>query len=301
VSRNKTLHGVIAAIPTPVNSAGNPDHARFLSLARALLADGCDGLNVLGTTGEATSFSSEQRMRVMSVAAKGLPPDRLMVGTGAAAVADAIRLTRYAGELGFAGALLLPPFFYKGVTDEGVTTYVAAVADATAHTQIPLYLYNFPALSGVPYSPALVRKLLVFCGERIAGLKDSSGDQAYAREIAAISSQLDVFPSSEATLLEARSGVFAGCISATANLNSADCARAFITGDEAAHRKAIAIRQLLDALPLVPAIKFLLSRSRGEPELAAVVAPLSPLSVQQQTVLLARLASAPVHKSMSIR
>src|ERR1700722_14724351 len=155
MSRSKTLRGVIAAIPTPVNSVGNPDHARFLALARALLADGCDGLNVLGTTGEATSFTSEQRMGVMHAAAKGLPLERLMVGTGAAAVSDAVRLTRYAGELGFAGALWLPPFYNKNVTDEGVTSYVAAVANATAETEIPLYLYNFPALSGVAYSPAL--------------------------------------------------------------------------------------------------------------------------------------------------
>src|SRR6201984_30544 len=109
----KTLHGVIAAIATAVDPNGEPDAARSVALARFLLAHGCDGLNVLGTTGEATSFSLEQRKRVMTAYRDaGLPLDRLMVGTGAASVADAIALTRPAAELGFAGALVLAPFFY---------------------------------------------------------------------------------------------------------------------------------------------------------------------------------------------
>src|SRR4249920_4200939 len=115
------LSGVIAAIATPVDEAGEPDIARATTLARFLLDNGCDGLNVLGTTGEATSFSLEQRKRVMTAYRDaGLPLDRLMVGTGAASVADAVALTRHAAELGFAGALVLPPFYYKGVPDDGL-------------------------------------------------------------------------------------------------------------------------------------------------------------------------------------
>src|SRR3974390_2414906 len=112
------LRGVIAAIPTAVADSGEPDCARSIGLARFLLANGCDGLNVLGTTGEATSFSLDQRRRVMNAYAEsGLPLTRMMVGTGAAALADAIALTKHAAELGFAGALVLPPFYYKGVSD----------------------------------------------------------------------------------------------------------------------------------------------------------------------------------------
>jgi len=109
----KPLHGVIAAVATAVDEKGEPDGARSATLARYLLEGGCDGLNVLGTTGEATSFSLDQRRRVMNAyAASGLPLDRMMVGTGAAALADAIALTKHAAELGFAGALVLPPFYY---------------------------------------------------------------------------------------------------------------------------------------------------------------------------------------------
>src|SRR5206468_10729559 len=145
------LRGVIASIATAVDEEGEPDCARSTALARHLLANGCDGLNVLGTTGEATSFSLEQRKRVMSAYRDaGLPLDRLMVGTGAAALADAIALTRHAAELGFGGALLLPPFYYKGVPDEGLAAYVAAIVSATAERPIPIFLYHFPALSGLP-------------------------------------------------------------------------------------------------------------------------------------------------------
>src|SRR3981189_2103924 len=138
------LQGVIAAVATAVDDQGEPDCARSTTLARFLLARGCDGLNVLGTTGEATSFSTGQRQCLMNAYRDGgLPLDRLMVGTGAAALADAVALTRHAAELGFAGALVLPPFYYKGVPDEGLIAYVEAVLEATAARSIPVYLYHF--------------------------------------------------------------------------------------------------------------------------------------------------------------
>lgn len=143
------LRGVIAAIPTPVTAAGAPDAERFLGLARRLLADGCDGLNMLGTTGEATSFTLDQRMALMTAAADGgLPLGRLMVGTGAAAVGDAAGLTRHAQDLGFAGALLLPPFYYKGVGHDGVLRYLDAIVAAAP--AVALYLYHFPACRASP-------------------------------------------------------------------------------------------------------------------------------------------------------
>src|ERR1043166_7786232 len=127
------LTGVIAAVATAVDENGAPDIARSTKLARFLLDTGCDGLNVLGTTGEATSFSLEQRKAVMSAyKSAGLPLDRLLGGTGAAATADAVALTRHAADLGFAAALILPPFYYKGVPDDGLAAYIAAITKATA-------------------------------------------------------------------------------------------------------------------------------------------------------------------------
>lgn len=282
------LKGVIAAIATAVDPEGAPDGARSTDLARFLLAHGCDGLNVLGTTGEATSFSLEQRKSVMSAyqAAK-LPMDQLMVGTGAAALADALALTRHAAELGFAGALLLPPFYYKGVPDDGLAAYIEAIVKATAAAPIPLYLYNFPAQSGLTWHIGLIKRLIAEFGERIAGLKDSSGDMVYAREAAQVSHGFDVFPSTEAVLLEARSGVYAGCISATANLNADLCGRAWRDGHPQALEAAVAIRRLFDGKQLVPGVKALLAHIHQNPVWAQVQPPLCPCSSAEQAALAA--------------
>jgi 4-hydroxy-tetrahydrodipicolinate synthase len=273
------LRGVIAAIATPVEPNGEPDIARATKLARYLLDNGCDGLNVLGTTGEATSFSLAQRQRVMTAYREaGLPLDRLMVGTGAAAVADAVALTRHAADLGFAGALVMPPFYYKGVPDDGLAEYVKTIVGATSAKPIPLYLYHFPAQSGLPWHPKLVRRLLDTFGSRIVGLKDSSGDMAYAREVAAISSSFAVFPSTEAVLVEARGGAFAGCISATANLNADLCQRAWSRGDTTALDTAVTIRKLFDGRALVSGVKALLAHIHGDPALSRVMPPLAAFS-----------------------
>ena len=270
------LSGVIAAVATASDGAGEPDCARSVTLARFLLDHGCDGLNVLGTTGEATSYSLAQRQTVMNAyRSAGLPLDRMMVGSGAAATADAVALTRHAADLGFGGALVLPPFYYKGVPDEGLASYVATIVTATADRPIPLYLYHYPQLSGLPWHTKLIRRLLAAHRGRIVGLKDSSGDMAYAREAAAIDSDFMVFPSTEAVLLEARGGAFAGCISATANLNADLCARAYHSGDAAALEAAVTIRKLFDGRPLVPGVKALLAHIHDDLAWAQVMPPLA--------------------------
>ena len=285
---NKPLSGVIAAVATPIDEAGAPDLARATELARFLLDNGCDGLNVLGTTGEATSFSLDERKRVMNAyKEQGLPLARLMVGTGAAAVADAVALTRHAAELGFAGALVLPPFYYKGVPDDGLVAYIDALVKATADKPIPIYLYHFPAMSGLPWHVALIKRLLENFPGRIVGLKDSSGDMGYARAAAAISKDFAVFPSTEAALIEARGGAFAGCISATVNLNADLCARAWAEGDAAAVEAAVAIRKLFDGKPLVSGVKALLAHIHGDPALARVKPPLAAFSAVDRAAVIA--------------
>ena len=276
---HSSLHGVIAAIATAINNHGEPDHPRSIKLAHFLLNHGCDGLNVLGTTGEATSFSLKQREYLMvAYAETGLPTNRMMVGTGAAAVADAVHLTQCAAALGYAGALVLPPFYYKGVPDEGLFTYIDAIMKATVAKPIPIYLYHFPAQSGLPWHVKLIKQLLDAFGHRIVGLKDSSGDMAFAREAAKVAPGFRVFPSTEACLMEVRSGPFAGCISATVNLNADLCARALNNNDQAALDAAVKIRQLFDGKPLVSGIKALLSHIHGDPAWARVQPPLAPLS-----------------------
>jgi 4-hydroxy-tetrahydrodipicolinate synthase len=285
---SKALSGVIAAIATPIDENGAPDLKRAVSLARYLLDNGCDGLNVLGTTGEATSFSVDERKGVMSAyKANGLPMHRLMVGTGAASVTDAVSLTRHAADLGFGGALVLPPFYYKGVPDDGLVAYVETLVKATEQKPIPIYLYHFPAMSGLPWHVALIRRLLDSYSSRIVGLKDSSGDMAYARSAAAILKDFAVFPSTEACLLDARRGDFAGCISATANVNADLCARAWSEGDTAALEAAVTIRKLFDGKPLVPGVKALLAHIHGDAGLARVRPPLAPFSAADRASVVA--------------
>lgn len=285
---SKALSGVIAAIATPIDENGAPDLKRAVSLARYLLDNGCDGLNVLGTTGEATSFSVDERKGVMSAyKANGLPMHRLMVGTGAASVTDAVSLTRHAADLGFGGALVLPPFYYKGVPDDGLVAYVETLVKVTEQKPIPIYLYHFPAMSGLPWHVALIRRLLDSYSSRIVGLKDSSGDMAYARSAAAILKDFAVFPSTEACLLDARRGDFAGCISATANVNADLCARAWSEGDTAALEAAVTIRKLFDGKPLVPGVKALLAHIHGDAGLARVRPPLAPFSAADRASVVA--------------
>lgn len=286
--QQEKMRGVIAAIATAVDEDGTPDKTRCLSLARHLLDNGCDGLNVLGTTGEATSFSLAERMGLMSAYREaGLPMQRLMVGTGAAAVSDAIALTAHAAELGFAGALILPPFYYKGVPDDGLAAYVEQIVKATAKKPIPIYLYHFPSMSGLPWHVKLIARLLEAHGPRIAGLKDSSGDMPFAREAAGISRAFDVFPSTEACLLEAKSGMFAGCISATANCNADLCGKAWNNGDAAALDQAVGIRKLFDGKALVSGIKALLAHIHGEPALARVKPPLAAFPAADRAAVIA--------------
>ncbi len=282
------LGGVIAAIATAAGEKGEPDCVRSTTLARFLLARGCDGLNVLGTTGEATSFSTGQRQCLMNAYRDGgLPLDRLMVGTGAAALADAVALTRHAAELGFAGALVLPPFYYKGVPDDGLLAYVDTIVTATVDRPIPIFLYHFPAMSGLSWHVKLIKRLIEAFGTRIAGLKDSSGDLAFARDVAAIGPGFKIFPSNEATLMDARCGAFAGCISATANLNADLCARAYRDGDLASLQAAVAIRKLFDGRPLVAGVKTLLAHIHGDAAWARVMPPLAPVSAADRIAVVA--------------
>ena len=285
---SQPLSGVIAAVATPIDESGAPDLKRAINLARYLLDSGCDGLNVLGTTGEATSFSLDERKAVMDAyKSNGLPLHRLMVGTGAAAISDAVALTRHAAELGFGGALVLPPFYYKGVPDDGLVAYIETLVKTTERKPIPIYLYHFPAMSGLPWHVALIRRLLDSFSSRIVGLKDSSGDMAYARSAAAISKNFAVFPSTEACLIEARSGDFAGCISATANLNPDLCARAWSQGDIGALDAAVAIRKLFDGKPLVSGVKALLAHIHNDAGLARVRPPLAPFSAADRAFVIA--------------
>jgi 4-hydroxy-tetrahydrodipicolinate synthase len=169
-----SLRGVCAAVITPLDAALRPDPALAIPYYRDLLARGCDALNVLGTTGEAFSLSVDDRLRFMeAVAGSDLPRDRMMVGTGAAALGDAIRLTAAAFRLGFGAALVMPPFFFRDVTDDGVVRFFELLFAAVHPPQGRVFLYNFPQMSGVRFHAQLVDRLMNAFPGTVGGMKDS--------------------------------------------------------------------------------------------------------------------------------
>ncbi|WP_225768906.1 dihydrodipicolinate synthase family protein [Inquilinus sp. Marseille-Q2685] len=290
------LSGVIAAAATPLRDDLSIDHAKLVAHCRWLLGDGgCDGVNLLGTTGEATSFSVEQRLAAMrAVAESGLPMQRFMVGTGASALADAVRLTAEAKALGFAGALLLPPFYYKGIDDESLVAYVDAVIERVGAEGLGLYLYHIPQNTGVPWPIEVVARLAERHPGPLLGLKDSSGDIAYSTDLAKRVPGIAVFPSSEATLGLAKARGFAGCISATTNVTGPLARIAWHQAGtpeaEAAVAAAGAVRAALSTVTLVAAVKDTVAEIHGDATWRRPHPPLRPLTEAERRTLREALA-----------
>ncbi len=287
--------GVIAATATPLNPDFTPDLPRLATHCRTLLDNGCDAINLLGTTGEATAFSTAQRLAVMrSIGEAGLPLDRFMVGTGVCALEDTVKLTRAAAELGFAGALVLPPFFYPDVPADGLIAHIDEIVRRAAHPKLAIYLYHIPQNTGVPWPLEVVSELRRKHPTVLVGLKDSAGDLAYSRAVAKEIPGFDVFPSSEVALGNANADGFAGCISATTNLTAACAQTAWSAqGSEAgaaAVRKAGELRALIARYPLVASVKSALAATHHDDTWSRVALPLRPLSAAQSTALAEALA-----------
>ena len=284
------LRGVVAATATPVDAEFRPDLERLVRHCRALLDGGCDAINLLGTTGEATAFGVEQRIAVMrAIAESGLPLDRFMVGTGVPALDETVRLTRAACELGFAGALVLPPFYYPDVHDDGLVAYIDALVARVDHSRVAVYLYHIPQNTKVPWPLAVVARLRERHGATLAGLKDSAGDLAYSRSIVAALPGFDVFPSSEATLGNATADGFAGCISATVNVTAGESQAAWSgqgsASGVAAAKKAAELRAIVAGHPLVAAVKSLLAARYRDDAWRRLALPLVALDSDRAAAL----------------
>ncbi|BCG95444.1 dihydrodipicolinate synthase family protein [Mesorhizobium sp. 131-2-1] len=291
----KTLKGVIAATATPLNADLSIDVERLIGHCRWLLGEGgCDGINLLGTTGEATSFSVAERIAAMrAVAQSGLPLNRMMVGTGASALADAVALTRTAREFAFAGALLLPPFYYKGIDAESLANHVGEVIAKAGPFGLRIYLYHIPQNTGVPFGSETIARLRERYPDIVVGLKDSSGDIAFSRSLAVQFPGFDVFPSSEGSLAEWRSSRFAGCISATTNVTGALSQIVWSDPEGEKGRQAaasaMAIRGLLGGFPLMASVKAALAAMTGYAGWERLMPPLRRLSPSERAELFARL------------
>ncbi|MBX9464378.1 MAG: dihydrodipicolinate synthase family protein [Aquamicrobium sp.] len=280
------MKGIVAAVPTPVDENGRALKEAFLEHCGWAMANGCDALNVLGTTGEANSLGVAQRKHVMAWAAEAFDAGKLMVGTGLPALEDTLDLTRSAAEMGYRVALVLPPFYYKPVSDDGLVAWYEALDRALGDTPIQVYFYNFPQMTGVPIPVDVVARLAKANPQRFAGIKDSSGDLAYCRALVKAVPGLKVFPSSETALGEAKEAGFAGCISATVNISAPLCAALVEKGDENGLAARIGkLRSDIASQPLVPAVKYLVGKRSGDAAWLRVLPPFVPLGDASRAAL----------------
>ncbi len=296
-AQSRPIHGVWSPVLVPVADDYSIDVERFLTHARWLLEKGCHGLALFGTTSEANSFSLEERMQLLEATlSAGIDPQQLMVGTGCCALPDSVRLTRHAVDNGCKKVLMLPPFYYKGVSDAGLYRSYAEVIDRIGDDELRVLFYHFPKLSGVPITVGLIEMLLADYPGVIAGLKDSSGDWSNTADLIERFPEMCIFPGSERFLLQGLHHGGAGCITATANVNAAGArgvwdAWADNAEDlDARDQDMIAARTVIEAYPAIPAQKFLLARHRKDPQWQRVRPPLLDLDERQGAELQESLA-----------
>ena len=263
---------------TPFAEDFSVDHARFVALSLALLEAGAHGLAPFGTTSEANSLTVAERKAALEVLIEaGIPADCLIPGTGCCAVGDSVELSTHAVALGCRGVLALPPFYYKGVSDEGVFDAFARLIEGVADPRLRVYLYHIPNMSGVPITLPLIERLVSAYPKAIAGLKDSSGDWQNTLSVIDTFPDLLTFSSSEALIPENAAAGGAGCISASANVNTAGIRRlidALGTERESdCHAQVSAVRSLFESLPLIPAIKTAVAMQRDDPDFARLRPP----------------------------
>ena len=288
------IAGVWAPVLTPFDAALDPDLPRWIAHCRWLLDDGCSGLAIFGTTSEANSLSVDERERMLlALLEAGVDPARLLPGTGCAALPDTVRLTRRAVQAGCAGVLVLPPFYYKSLSDEALFRSFAAVIDRVADPRLRVFLYHIPQLSAVPIPLRVIERLRAAYPQIIAGMKDSSGDWNNTRSVLEAVPDFQVFVGSERFLLQNLRAGGAGCITATANLNARaidDLYQKWRTPEAQSLQDGLdAVRVAFESLPLSPALKAALAHLRRDPAWLTLRPPLLPLDDAQEAKLISGL------------
>lgn len=290
------LRGVIAPILTPFEDDLTIALDLYVANARRCLGEGCIGLAPFGTTGEALSVGIEERMEALEeLVAAGIQPARLIPGTGLTNLPDTIRLTRHAVSLGCAGAMVLPPFYFKDVPEDGLYDHFAHLIDGVDDPRLRIYLYHIPQVSGVGLPVSLVRRLHSDFPEVVVGIKDSSGVWENTQALLGIDG-LIVYPGSELPIIEAMQLGAPGCISATANLNAggiAEVIRLWHGGEHEAARQLHAevrkLRLLVQGYAPIPAQKRLLALATGDARWANTRPPLLPMDEAKGRELRSRL------------
>ncbi len=289
--------GVLAAVLTPMDEDLKPNHQAFAAHCHRLLAAGCHGLSVFGTTGEANSLSVNERLAALEgLLDSGVPVETLLPGTGSCALTDTVRLSRAALEAGAAGVLVLPPFYYKGVGDDGLFRFFAEVVERVGDDRLRLYLYHIPQMTGVDLGLPLISRLIEAYPGVVVGTKDSSGDRERIMTLCREFPELSVLAGTESLLLETLRGGGEGCISATVNVTSRLARRvhdAHASGKddeaEALQERLTQVRMSIETYPVIPALKQLVTRLTGDEQWRNIRPPLSGLDEKRTIDLLSNV------------
>ncbi|MFO7298475.1 MAG: dihydrodipicolinate synthase family protein [Pseudomonadota bacterium] len=278
----RNFSGVIAPVLTPFGEDGAPDPDRFIEHAEWLLEDGCTALAPFGTTSEANSLGLDERMELLEeLVDSGIDPAKLMPGTGSCSVTDATILTQHAVDLGCGGVLMLPPFYYKNPSEEGLFRFFAEVIDDVGDDRLRVYLYHIPPVAQVGFSLSLIDRLRKEFPGIVVGLKDSSGDWSNMKAILDAFPDFELFPGSELFLLEGLRNGAAGVISATANVSARAMRRLYDDwrgpNAEALQEEISALRRTIQSFPVIPTLKALIAHYRNDRGWAEVRPPFTPL------------------------
>lgn len=294
---HKAIQGLIAPLLTPFNDDLSIATDLYVAHANRLFEQGCAGIAPFGTTGEALSVGIDERIAAIGdLIDNGIDPTRMIPGTGLSNIADTARLSRACLDMGCAGVMTLPPFYFKAVKEEALYRYFAMLIESIG-PDARIYLYHIPPIAIVGIPPTLAARLSADFPDQVVGIKDSSGDWDNTKELLRINDMI-VYPGSELPLLEALPLGAPGCISATANINAAAIARVidlFIAGDSAAaktlHDDVRALRMLIQDKGPIPAQKRLLAIASGDARWATVRPPLTAMSTDAGEALAKTLRS----------
>lgn len=298
-----TAAGAWAASLTPLNADLSIDIEAYLTHVRQLLDGGCAGIAALGTTGEANSFSLAERLELIeALGAAGLPSQRVVIGVGCCAAPDTVALTRAALAAGYANVLMLPPFYYKAVSEEGLFRAYAGVIEAVGDPRLNVLIYDFPQMTGLKIPLALLSRLRSAFPDVVVGVKNSSGEwsqmQAALKELPGFK----VFAGSEQFLLSTLRAGGPGCISATANVTYAALAELVAhwrdTDADTRQETITRTRLMLQGYPAIPALKEVLAHASGRDAWRRLRPPLINLAPEEAATLIEKTRSAGVFEAL---
>ena len=292
--KTRRFSGVFAPVITPFGEDLSPDAGRLITHCRWMLSQGA-GLSVFGTNSEANSLSADEKIELMdALVGAGIDPKMMMPGTGCCAITETTRLTAHATRLGCGGVLMLPPFYYKGVSDEGLFAAYADVIQRVGSEDLRIYLYHIPPVANVPLSIGLIDRLLKEYPTTVVGIKDSGGDWLNTR--AMLDQGWDdfrIFVGAETFMLDNMRHGGAGCISATANVNPAAIVRLYETWQdtdaEGQQQKLNLIRDTFGRYVVIPALKACTGHFSGDARWDIVRPPLMPMDAEDKNRLVSDL------------